>query len=290
VNGKPNPKAFDPKLLDQKEIKREYVRLDELNVDPSYQRKLYEGRLSNIFTNFDPDLIQTIVISKRADGTLWVLDGQHRCEVLRRMGKSVVLADIREGLTHEREAILFWMLNSGTSKPTSWEQFMARMTGNEPVAMAIVAIVERHGYHVGRITEDRGLQAVSALETVFNMGRLDTVMAIISTVWPMDKTAREANIIQGLGQFLLTYDGDPVFDEGRVLETLDKVSPSALLRRAKEIELETGRSFQRAATVTIAFRDCYNGLMTRGARPKHKLEGAPIIRWTKTRRVRPTGG
>jgi len=283
-------KAFAPRLLDQKEIVRDYVRLADLNVDPSYQRKLYESRLSKITTNFDPDLIQTIVVSKRADGTLWVLDGQHRCEVLRRLGKSVVLADIREGLTHEREAILFWMLNSGSSQPTSWEQFMARITGNEPIATAIVSIVERHGYHIGRITEDRGIQAVGAVETVYNMGKLDKTMAIISTVWPMDKGAREASIIQGLGQFLLTYDGDPIYDDGRTLEALDKVTPSALLRRAKETELETGRSFQRAATVTIAFRDCYNGLMTRGARPKHKLEGAPIIRWTKTRRVRPTGG
>jgi hypothetical protein len=283
-------KGYDPRLLDQKEINRDYVRLDELNVDPSYQRRLYESRLAKLTSKFEPDLIQTIVVSRRSDGTLWVLDGQHRCEALRRLGKSVVLADIREGLSHEREAILFWQLNSGSSQPTAMEQFLARITGQEPIATAIVNIIERHGYHVGRFSEDRGIQAVGALETVYNMGRLDKTMAIISTVWPMDKTSREASIIQGLGQFLLTYDSDPHYDDGRTLETLDKVTPSALLRRAKEIELETGRSFQRAATVTVAFRDCYNGLLVRGARPKHKLEGAPIVRWTKTRRIRPTGG
>lgn len=287
-----NVKAFDPKILDQKEILRQYVRLDDLNVDPSYQRHLYESRLGVMTSSFDPDRLLTIVVSRRADGSLWIIDGQHRCEALRRMGKSIVLADVREGLTHEREAILFWQLNSGASRPTAWEQFQARVTGKEPNALAIVAIVERHGFHVGRVTEDRGIQAVGALESVFNMGRLDKVMAIISTAWPMDRTAREASIIHGLGNFLLSYDNQEHYDDGRILEVLDKISPSQILRRAKEIELETGRSFQRGSTVTVAFREAYNGQLTRGARPKHKLEGMPITNWGKgkTRRVRPKGG
>jgi hypothetical protein len=279
----PTPSAFDSALLGQKEIKREYLKIEDLNIDPSYQRRLYEDRLARITTKFDPDLIQTIVVSKREDGTYWILDGQHRVESLRRLGKSVVLADVREGLTHQREAILFWLLNSGTSKPTSYEQFVARLAGEEPAAVAITKITEKNGYHVGRVAEDGGIQAVSALETVYNMGRLDKTLSILSTVWPMDRTARESNIILGMGQFLLTYDGLNSFDDGRVLTALDQITPSAILRRAKEVELETGRSFQRGQTVVVAFRDAYNGKMIRGQKPKRQLFGVPIVRWTKKR-------
>jgi hypothetical protein len=284
------PQAFSPALLDQKEIKREYLKIADLNVDPSYQRRLYETRIANITGRFDPDLIQTIVVSRREDGTLWLLDGQHRVEALRRLGKSVVLADVREGLSHEREAILFWRLNSGSSRPTSFEQFQARLTGLEPIAVGISKVVEKHGYHVGRVAEPGGIQATSALETVYNMGRLDKVLSILSTAWPMDRMARESAVIMGLGSFLLTFDGDAHYDDGRLLVAMDAVSPSAIMRRAKEVELETGRSFQRGQTVTVAFRDAYNGKMVRGSRPKKQLKGRPIVRWTRDRRASRVGG
>lgn len=286
----PAPKAFDASLLAQKEIKREYLKIAELNVDPSYQRRLYETRIANITSKFDPDLIQTIVVSKREDGTYWLLDGQHRVESLRRLGKSVVLADVREGLSHEREAILFWQLNSGSSRPTSYEQFQARLTGKEPIAVAVSNTVEKYGYHVGRVAEEGGIQATSALETVYNMGKLAKTMSILSTAWPMDRMARESSMILGLGSFLLTYDSDDRYDDGRMLVAMDAVSPSAIMRRAKEVELETGRSFQRGQTVVVAFRDAYNGRMVRGSRPKKQLEGRPIVRWTKDRRASQVGG
>jgi len=281
----PAPTGFSRAVLDQKEIKREYLKIADLSVDPSYQRRLYEDRLAKITQKFDPDLIQTVVVSKRDDGSYWILDGQHRVESLRRLGKSVVLADVREGLSHEREAILFWQLNSGSSRPTAYEQFNARLTGNEYTAVSIARIVEKYGYHVGRVAENNGIQAVAALETVYNMGRLDKAMSILSTVWPLDRGARESSIIRGLGSFLLTYDTHEAWDDGQLIVALDGITPSTILRRAKEIELETGRSFQRGQTVTIAFRDAYNGKMVRGRKPKKQLQGSVIIRWTTSRRT-----
>ena len=276
-------KEWHPALLDDRGLKFETVRIADINVDPAYQRPLRETKINMMWRTFDPAELTAIVVSRRDDGGLWVLDGQHRIELLTRLGKTVVLADVREGLTREQEAHLFYRLNEGQTKVGSWDKFRARMAAKEPVAMRIAEIIGKHGFHVGRSDEDHAIQAVSALEDIYSIGRLDKTLAIISTVWPNDKTAREAVILQGMGAFLQTFDGQMGWDDGRILEVLDKIGPSAIQRRAREIQLETGRSYQRGATIAIAFRDAYNGLMTRGSKPKVQLYGMPLINWSGVR-------
>lgn len=279
----PAPDALDKRLLDDAGLKFESVRLDDINVDPSYQRPLRAAKIDEMLATFDPKEITAIVVNRRIDGSLWVLDGQHRVELLRRLGKSVVIADVREGYDHEMEARAFYRLNRGQTKVSAFDEFRSRVAGNEPSATRIVDIIERHGYHIGRQSEERAIQAVSALEAAFNMGKLNATMSIIATVWPMDAASRSANIIVGLATFLLNFQGRDDYDDGRLLEVLDKLTPTAIQRRAQEIQLQTGRSANRGWTVAIAIRDAYNGEMTRGNRPKHKLHAMPIQFTGKTR-------
>jgi hypothetical protein len=279
------PKTWHPKLLDDRGLKFESVRIEDINVDASYQRPLSRAKIDQMWEKFDPAEMTAIVVSRRADGSLWALDGQHRLELLSRLGKAVVLADVREGLTVEQEAHLFYRLNTGQTRVGSWDTFRARLRAREPIAVRINEIVERHGFHLGRDIENGGISATSALERAFDMGRLDKTLSIISTVWPNDRVSLEASIILGIAVFLASSDSDPVYEDEQLLASLDKIPASGILRRAKELALETGRANQRGSMVGYAVRDAYNGLLVRGSRPKKQLYAAIVARSVTNRTV-----
>jgi hypothetical protein len=272
-----HPKAWHPKLLDDRGLKFENVRLDEINVDASYQRPLSRAKIESMWETFDPAELTAIVVSRRSDGSLWALDGQHRIELLQRVGKAVVLADVREGLTIEEEARLFYRLNTGQTRVSSWDTFRARLRAKEPVAVRIEELVTRHGFFIGR-NIDGGISATTALELAYDLGRLEKTLAVIATVWPNDKTALESPIILGLANFLAQLDSSDNYDDGQLLTSLDKIPASGILRRAKELSLETGRTNQRGSLVAYAIRDAYNGLLVRGSRPKKQLHAAILTR------------
>lgn len=57
-------------------------RIGDLNVDPTYQRSIEAGTSQTLIRRiamfWDWALFQPLAVSRRADGTLWVVDGQHR--------------------------------------------------------------------------------------------------------------------------------------------------------------------------------------------------------------------
>lgn len=276
-SGDTPPKAWDPRLLDDRGLHFEPVVIDKVQVDPAYQRPLREAKISRMLAEFDSAELTAIVVSRRPDGSLWALDGQHRLELLRRLGKKVVLADIREGLSLEQEARLFYRLNEGQTQVGAWDKFRARITAKEPRALRIQAIVEKHGYHLTHASkEHNGIQAVSALESVFNWGRLDKTLSVLSTVWPNDAAAREATVLLGTGLFLLTFDAHEGYDEGRILVALDKVPPSEVLRKARDYAVDTGRTGYQGQLVAVVLRDAYNGRLSRGSKPRKQLTGAIV--------------
>ena len=61
--------------------------IGELNVDPSYQRSVENGPsrvlIRKIAREWDWSLFQLLVVSRRPDGALYVVDGQHRLEAAR---------------------------------------------------------------------------------------------------------------------------------------------------------------------------------------------------------------
>lgn len=270
-------KGWDTRLLDDKGLHFEPVKLEDLNIDPLYQRPLRATKLSKMIEEFNPDELTAIVVSRRSDGTLWVLDGQHRVEVLSRLGKAVVLGDIREGLTREQEAFLFYRLNEGQTAVGAWDKFRARLASKEPVAVRINGITEEAGFriilHSGSTADERHIAAVSSLERLYNIGKLKTTLEVIGAVWPHDKGAVQSYVLQGLGAFLFSFDGDPAFEVGQLLTSLDQVPVSSIVKRAKQLQVETGRAGQQGQMYGYAIRDAYNGHFHRGSRPKKQLYG-----------------
>ena len=68
----------------------EWVALDRLLVDDSYQRRADDGRskvlIGQIARGWDWRLYQPLSVSRRAGGELFVVDGQHRLAAARMRG------------------------------------------------------------------------------------------------------------------------------------------------------------------------------------------------------------
>lgn len=281
-SAKPQKKEFDRKVMTEGSKDIRYIAIDEVHIHYNtmvidghrgYQRALNPRKIDKMVEEFEPDEITAIVVSQREDGSYWVLDGQHRLEALKLLGKQVILCDVRTGLTIPQEARLFYRLNAGTTRVPSWDQFQARLAW-DPVAQNIVREVESFGYRLDRSgNSPRGIAAVRALEKIFRRGYLAEVLDIVSHVWRTDAKALDAAMLEGLAIFLHTYKEQDAYDKDRLLDILAITPSSEVYQRQRQLIVEMGRgSGQPAVTVAMALRDIYNGRR----RSAKKLYGPPV--------------
>src|SRR3954469_22422078 len=85
------------------------VPVAELNIDPEAQRRMSMAWVKSHVSMFDPDQLGYIVVNRRPNGKMYVIDGQHRVELIRTVGwgDQMVHAEFFDGLDQKREAALF---------------------------------------------------------------------------------------------------------------------------------------------------------------------------------------
>lgn len=253
-------------------IKREYVRLSEVRVDPTYQRDVNEPKVSRIVGKFNPHRFEPIDVSVREDGTMWVFDGQHRCEVARKMGLQVVAANLHFGLTIEEEAALYDSQTEDTTPLDIWDHHKARLRYRHPAATAIETVVSRNGYRLSRNHDGpKAIQAVGALYAVHGWGGtslLDEVLSITSTVWRRDEKAVGGLMLKGLAIFLLSWGS---YDRNRLMDVLARYPAVLIGSEALKLKVATGSGSVSAGLIATVLRDTYN----KGLGSERKLTGTP---------------
>lgn len=287
--------AWSPKLLQGEQMTPEvgYVQIGELHFDwqrweggrsVGYQRQLDEGRVGRYSAEYDPRLARPVVVNRRADGSMYVIDGQHTIAIERGLGRSVVLATVWDGLTPQQEADLYNRLNSQRVTPNQWNRFGARATAGDPKALAIIALAAECGFKTG--TPDRSINAiaaVNALERLYDVSPalLRQTLTKIRELWPTDVVTRDGVFISGLAWFIYTWDeafyptsvgteGD-VIDWRRFDDVFSKVTGRDVVRDVAVMRIESGMSVN-AAAYAVAFRDKYNGK----SNFRRRLLGRPI--------------
>lgn len=247
---------------------KRYVALGQVNVDQAYQRKLKKSRVEHISEHFDPDALGIIHVSERKDGSLWVVDGQHRVHGCRKFlgdgwEKQHVEALVYIDLTRDEEAWLFDHLNDvGVMRP--FDRFRARLVHGEEVAVAVNGIASKAGF---TIADGSGsLSCVGVMEQLYNglraqnakdgPGNLALTLAIVNKSWGNKSPHPNGNIIHGLGMFLERYGGE--IDTPRLVKKLAEYPGgfSGLLGKARALrDIEGG---QVAHAVFELIRRDYN--------------------------------
>ena len=94
------------------EIKK--VLCSSLKVDTSYQRNPQTTRVRKIAKEWNDDFANTLYISQREDGAMYVVDGNHTrlASIMAKGNDATLLAKVFTGLTKEEEAEMFIKLNT----------------------------------------------------------------------------------------------------------------------------------------------------------------------------------
>lgn len=243
------------------------VNISKLTVDPDIQRSLNHRRVDDMVENFKEDALGVITVSRRANGDMVIVDGQHRWAAAEKAGLTGLPAKVYEGLTTPEEASLFRVLNN-TKIVNSLDRFRVRVVEGDPVAVAIHEALEREGWKVPRqpSTKSSGLvNSVASLEWVFNgagirdvqqMGILRQVIEVVTAAWGYDVDGMRANIVKGLGAFLTRFDGQ--VDLAKLVRMLKSYPGGPMKLQADGQLLRSMRRSSAADSVAAIVVNTYN--------------------------------
>lgn len=130
---------------------------DELNIDDSYQRSTDTGAsqtlIKKIASNWDWRMCMPLVVSKRDDGSLWVLDGQHRLAAAQLRGDISFLpccVGVYGGVADE--AAMFVAMNRQRRAMNRLDDFHAAIASGDDEAQQIANLITEAGFTVSRKT------------------------------------------------------------------------------------------------------------------------------------------
>ncbi len=131
----------------------QWALVSQLQVDGEYQRSVESGPsqalIRKIAMHWNWDLCQPLVVSRRSDGALFVIDGQHRWEAAKQRGDinqlPCVVVDYASAAD---EAASFVQLNKERKPLSKLDVFKAAVASGNEEACAIVAAIADAGLSI----------------------------------------------------------------------------------------------------------------------------------------------
>jgi hypothetical protein len=241
-----------------------------------YARPLSENRLRILRRDWDPMACSPLVISKRADGSLFVVDGNHRRMVAFDKGILTLPAQIFSGLTREREADLYVKLGT-TLGQTPWTRFQSKLIAGDLESKDIVRIANYHGLEVNAISYmDGRIQAIARLEGIYERGGpegLDWTLGVLANAFDGNRESLGEMQLEGVFSFWQRYA--PLVDGDEVSQLLAAGGLNAWHDRAASIwgRVDVGK---RSNTYGMAVADLLNETWKRkGKKLKELLPAWP---------------
>ena len=241
-----------------------WLRVSDMKVDPRAQRLLRKVWVKRHVPQFDANQIGTIVVSRRKDGSLWIIDGQHRAELFRAVGwgDQGVFCEIFDSLTIQEEAALFLKRNDKISVRT-FDKFQVSLTEENETACAIARIVNSIGLTIAEGARDGSISAVTSLQHIYagvGNGEKDGASALkktlqtIDAAWGKPAANYQGQVIEGIGLVHLRYGAK--LDQNALVAKLANVGGGAagLIGQAKGLRDMHGGTLPYAVGAAIALR------------------------------------
>jgi len=185
------------------------VRLDELEADGRFNRPIYNSHVEALAATFSSAAFGCLELWRREDGTLVILDGQHRRLAALMVGVpgdvKAIPALVHDGLTLDQAAELFVALNA-TRLVNPYDKFRALLIAGHGETCDINRIVQGQGLRVAGGKADGTISAVTTLRRVYHMGDPHgTVMALalktLRSAWADVSEAYEAPLLKGIALY-----------------------------------------------------------------------------------------
>lgn len=226
-----------------------------------YNRPINKKKVEQIVENFREDEVRVVLVSRRKDGSLVILDGQHTAKALSIIfGEDCsVWCDIREGLSYEEEANLYVRCNIDSRLLGKPDEIRGRIESNEIDAIAFKKYVEASGY-----TLFGGSNPLTAISTAYKIysekccggAFLTNLLSTVDQIWPDNSNATNASILKGVRN-LLVYNKDQGIDRNNLVKKLRKKTPAQLIAEGKENQ-KTMINTSSAKGIYLAMIATYN--------------------------------
>jgi hypothetical protein len=209
------------------------MRIDE--AERGYQRPINQPRVDDLTDKFDGGEAREIYVSRRADGSCWILDGQHTWAALIAKGITEWQCRVFFNLSIAEEAHRFAQYQSNTRRIPPVVQFNAEVIAGDVTAQALDTIL---GDFYLRISSSKlryqdgylGVTARSVFQRIYELGGsylLSEVLQLAIDAWGQNKNALMGRVLQGLGYLFAHAEGE--FDRERMLAVLTNTTPKQII-------------------------------------------------------------
>ena len=229
-----------------------------------YQRPVTERRLRELEREWDPGMLEPLVVSFR-DGKFFLVDGQNRVVILRRMqgGDFKALCKLYHGLTYEAEAKLCWKLDRSRAKMSNAQAVKALIeAGDDPELAEIHRLIEANGFTWALDKRIPGDYEIIAVRAVINAYRLlgsasfDRMLRLMAAAWRGTPGSLRAGFISGMALFMKTYETQ--LKDDLAVKRLSGIDPEEVILRGNT-DFSTNRTALRYARVLLKKYNGYRG-------------------------------
>lgn len=199
-----------------------WVSADDLATNPVAQREFKPAWAAELLSKFDVDKFQAPHVNRRADGSLFIMEGQHGTWAYREFfgpGQQVQ-AWLYEGLTEQEEAEFFLSLND-RKLVEALPKFKVGVTAGREVECDVDRIVRSCGLHVGNDASPGAIKAVGALMSIYSShgsANLRQTLTVIGDSFV--EGGYERPVLLGLSMVLARY---PDLDVARLVARLSSI-------------------------------------------------------------------
>lgn len=192
----------------------EWLGVAQLQVDPAYQRATdgYHSRriIVAMVKQWDWKLCQPLVVTRRTDGGLFVLDGQHRLEGARERGDIPHLpCVVIPAIAQSDEAAAFVQLNTARQKLSQADIFAGMLAAGDAEAVSVAEIMRETGWRLVR----------SNASANYKPGDVQCAPRLARLV----KSSGEASVRNALAALREAYPDTPVRSSARLIEALVRI-------------------------------------------------------------------
>lgn len=247
----------------------DWVDVDLIDVDDTYQRNLDERSVAKIVAGFRWDKFGAVVLSPQPSGRFHVTDGQHRTRAAKlHPDVTHVPATIIHATGVQEEAKNFLALNLDRKAVTAIDKFWAGVAAEDPVCLRVHRVAQAAGCDVARkggggipAGQTAAVGALTRAVTLY--GDLATKQALlaIDAAWTKDPSALRGILIISLAKLI---EGDRTINTDSLTRVLASKAFADIAAAADGVRKLSGGSAEAAFTRTI-------GEMYNRANPKKKI-------------------
>jgi hypothetical protein len=271
----PKPAETSPTqgLVDEEGVSYQSLRVGDLEIDKRIQRDaIRESTLDRIRKTYNRRALNTLAVSQRANGKLFLVDGQHRKIVVTEKepdGKdALVPCKVYTGLNLQEEAKLFVELNNQEAA-NPLDKHKARVVQKDPVSLALRDAAQAYNWEIG--SGNKRISAVRVLEDLYYAGEsafdnasygpvlVENTIGVITGAWGNgDAKAMGQSILKAVGGLALDVE-IWVAKEGKPDDFFDyDAGPAGWVSAMKGQSQAAGKSLSLQGAMRRSLFDTYN--------------------------------